>query len=173
MRATHVALPTVAGGFALALLVSAGAGADTVLAADRSERSLPAHVDLTGARYVNDSDGFSARLTVRDLQLRTSTLGFTITFPKSGRIFHISTTRTKAGKQTYVVERESADGKLVRTCSTFTTTWDDTQDRIDVHVPWSCLGVLPATTKVQGSLSAGKAHRAPDDLLRTVKVQYR
>jgi hypothetical protein len=174
VRATHVALPAVAGGFALALLVSADAGADTVLVADRAETSLPAHLDLTGAQYVNDSDGFSARLTVRDLRLRTSTLGFTITFPKSGRVFHVSATRTKAGKQTYLVSREAGGGKLVRTCSTFTTTWDDTQDRIDVHVPWSCLGVLPATTKVQGYLLAGKAHQDnPADLLRTVKVQYR
>ena len=179
MRAAHVALPAVAGGLALALLVSADAGADTVLVADRSEPYLAAHVDLTGARYVNDSNGFSARMTVRDLQLRTATLGFTITFPKAGRTFHVITTRTKTGKQSYLVQREAADGRLVRTCAVFTTSWDDTQDRVDVHVPWSCLGVLPATTKVAAYLGAGKARSTdPDalsryDRLRTVKVQYR
>ncbi|MBA3744248.1 hypothetical protein [Sporichthya sp.] len=102
MRATHVALPTVAGGLALALLVSADADAGSVLIADRSERSLPAHVDLTGAQYANDLDGFSARLTVRDLQLRTNTVGFALTFPKTGQLYRVTATRTKTGKATYL-----------------------------------------------------------------------
>lgn len=163
----------MAGGFALALLVSADAGADTVLVADRSEQSLAAYVDLTGAQYVNDRNGFSARLTVRDLQPRTSTVGFVLTFPETGQIYRVAATRTKAGKQSYLVTRDRGDRRAKRTCSRLTVSWDDTRDRIDVHVPWSCLGELRAPLKAQGHLGAGKANKGdPDDFLRTVKVGY-
>ena len=173
-RATHLALPALAGGFALALLVTADAGADTVMVADERESRLAAHLDLTGARYVIDLDGFSARLTVRDLKLRTSTVGFRLTVPGSPRTFTVATTRTKAGEQTYLVERISGDGKAKRTCRQFAATWDDTLDRIDVHIPWSCLGDLHATMRVQGSLGAGgRLHGDPDDRLKIVKVRYR
>lgn len=171
MRAAHVALPTVAGGLALALLVSADAGADSVLIADRSESSLPAHVDLTGAQYANDLDGFSARLTVRDLVPRTTTVGFTLTFPKTGQLYRVTATRTKAGTTTYLVTRDRGDRRAKRTCERITVTWDDTQDRIDVHVPWSCLGDLRAPLKAQGFLGVGKSGKA-DDYVKTVRVIY-
>ncbi len=144
------------------------------MVADESESRLAAHLDLTGARYVNDLDGLSARLTVRDLKLRTSTVGFTLTFPGTKRAFHVATTRTKAGKQTYLVERITGDGRHKRTCKQFVATWDDTLDRIDVHVPWSCLGDLRAPMRVQGHLGGGTGfHGDPDDNLRIVKVRYR
>lgn len=161
----------MAGGFALALLVSADAGAGTVLVADRAEPFLAAHLDLTGAQYANDLDGFSARMTVRDLTPRSTTLGFVLTFAK--HTYRVAATRTKAGKQVHSVVRDRANGKTRLMCSQFTVTWDDTRDRIDVHVPWSCLGELRAPLKVQGSLDAGKAGTGtPDDLLKTVRVAY-
>lgn len=144
------------------------------MVADERESRLPAHLDLTGARYVNDLDGLSARLTVRDLKLRTSTVRFRLTFPGSSRSFAVTTTRTKAGEQTYLVQRITGEGKAKRTCGQFSATWDDTGDRIDIYIPWSCLTDLHATMRVQGSLAAGgRLHGDPDDRLKIVKVRYR
>jgi hypothetical protein len=161
----------VAGGFALALLVSADAGAGAVLVADRPEASLPAHVDLTGAQYANDVDGFSARLTVRDLVPRTATVGFTLRFPRTGQLYRVTATRTRAGTVTSLVTRDRGDGRTRRTCDRFPVTWDDTQDRIDVHVPWTCLGDLRAPLKAQSHLGAGRDDQ-PDDYVKTVRVAY-
>jgi hypothetical protein len=164
----------------LALLVSADGGADTVLVADRSESALPPHLDLTGGRYVNDLDGLSARLSVRDLTPRTSSVGFTLNFADPERTFRVTATRTKLGRQTYLVQRVTDAGRIRRTCSEFVATWDDTRDRIDVHVPWSCLGDLRATMKVHGYLAAGRMGSADSadtartaDSLRNVRVRYR
>ncbi|GAA0606754.1 hypothetical protein GCM10009547_05910 [Sporichthya brevicatena] len=163
----------IAGSLAVGLLVTSSAGADTVLVSEGSESHLPAFVDLTGARYVSDADGFSARLSVRDLKLRTATVGFTLTFPRSGQVFRVSSTRTKAGHQTYLVTRDRAGKKPARVCSDFVATWDDTRDRIDIHVPWSCLGDQRATMKVAGHLRSGtRSATGTGDSVKTVRVAY-
>ncbi|WP_019875665.1 hypothetical protein [Sporichthya polymorpha] len=166
-------LPVVAGSLAVGLLVTSSAGADTVLVSEGSESHLPAFVDLTGARYVSDADGFSARLSVRDLKLRTATVGFTLTFPRSEQVFRVSTTRTKGGKQVYLVTRDRSGKKPARTCAEFVSTWDDTRDRVDIHVPWSCLGDQRATMKVSGRLHSGtRSASGTGDSVKTVRVAY-
>lgn len=171
-RATHLALPALAGGFALALLITADAGADSVTIGDLSEPSLASYVDLIGAQYANDLDGFSARVTVRDLKPRTTTIRFALTFPKSGQVYRVTATRTKAGAQTAAVHRVR-DDRAKATCADVVVSWDDTADRIDVHVPWSCLGDLRAGMKVQALLDAGKGVDAdPADVAPRAKVPY-
>ena len=171
-RATHVALPALAGGFALALLFTADAGAGTVTVTDLAEPGLAAHVDLLGAQYANDLDGFSARVSVRDVQPRTATLGFTLTFPKAGEVFRVTAVRAKSGAQTTSVARERGH-RDKRTCSAFVATWYDTGDRVDVHVPWSCLGELRTGMKVQAHLARGSGPQAtPADSVQAAKVPY-
>lgn len=142
------------------------------MVADVSDQGVPSHLDLIGAQYANDLDGFSARMTVRDLKPRTATMEFTLTFPKSGHAFRVTAARTKAGEQTTVVSRLQGE-RVKRTCSRFVVSWDDTADRVDVHVPWSCLGDLRTGLRVQAQLAAGRRPAAePADVVARTKVPY-
>ena len=142
------------------------------MVADDSDRDVSAHLDLIGAQYANDLDGFSARVTVRDLKPRTATIGFTLTFPKSDQTFRVTAVRTKAGEQSTLVSRLQGE-RVKRTCSSFVVSWDDTADRVDVHVPWSCLGDLRTGLRVQAQLAAGRGPQAaPADVVARTKVPY-
>lgn len=143
------------------------------MVADDSEQDVSSHLDLIGAQYANDLDGFSARMTVRDLKPRTATIEFTVTFPKSGQAFRVTAVRTKAGEQSTVVSRLQGE-RAKRTCSSFAVSWDDNADRVDVHVPWSCLDDLRGGLRVQAQLAAGRGpHVAPADVVARTKVPYK
>jgi hypothetical protein len=170
MRRTVVA---AAAAVALVALTGAPAAAQTVSVGDKHERYLPARLDLAGARYTNSSSGLSAKVTVRNLQAGTYTLGFNLAVPGSAEEIHVLVTRTTSGKLTNTIVIALPDEQVTRHCGGLDSTWKNKRDYITVDIPWRCLDQLKKDLKVQAFFGAGNGTSGdPADFIKTVRVNY-
>lgn len=152
-------------------LASVAASAQTVGVADRSESYLPARLDLTGARYTLDSNGFAAKVTVKDLRAGGYTLGFNLTAGQE--TVHVLVTRLVNGKFVNTITIDLPDEQVSRHCGGLDTTWRNKLDYITVDIPWRCMDQLRKDFKVQAFFGAGLGVSGdPADFIKRVKVGY-
>jgi hypothetical protein len=154
-----------------ALLSALPASAQTVSVSDRQENFLPARLDLTGARYTLDGNGFAAKVTVRNLRAGTYTLGFNLT--RGTEEIHVTVTRFGSGKTINTIAVATKEEVVVRHCGGLDTVWKNKLDYIKVDIPWRCLDNLRKDLNVQAFFGAGRGTSGdPADFIKTVKVRY-
>jgi hypothetical protein len=162
---------TVGAAVLAAVLSSMPASAQTVGVGDPQENFLPARLDLTGARYTLDSNGFAAKVTVRNLRAGTYSLGFNLT--RAHEEIHILVTRFAGGKTINTIAVTTQDEIVVRHCGGLDTVWKNRLDYIRVDIPWRCLDNVRKDLAVQAFFGAGRGDSGdPADFIRTVKVRY-
>jgi hypothetical protein len=147
------------------------ASAQTVRVGDPRESFLPARLDLTGARYTLDTNGFAAKVTVRNLRTGTYTLGFNLS--RANEEIHVTVTRFQNGKTITTITVTTKEEVVVRHCGGLDTTWRNKRDFIKVDIPWRCLDNVRKDLNVQTFFGAGRGTSGdPADFLDTVKVRY-